>query len=148
MKVILQQDVQGTGNKGQLVNVADGYARNFLLPRKLAIVATPQAVNELKNREAAAQYRAKEDLEKAVATGKIIQGKTVRHTAKAGSGGRLFGAVTTREIAEDLKNQLGVTADRKKISLSQDIKSFGTYQAEIRLHPKVKVSFFVAVTEE
>ena len=103
MKVILQQDVKGSGKKGQLIQVSDGYARNFLLPKGLAIEATAQAMNDLKTRAAAAQHKADVEKEAAVQLGKQIEGKTVKRTAKAGTGGRLFGAVTTKEIAEDLQ---------------------------------------------
>ena len=148
MKVILQQDVKGSGKKGQLINVSDGYARNFLLPKGLAIEANAQAMNDLKNREAAKQHKADVEKQSAVELGKKIAGKTVKRTAKAGSNGRLFGAVPTKEIAEDLQKQFGCPSDKKKISLDADIKAFGTYNAEVRLHPEVKVSFFVTIVEE
>ena len=148
MKVILQQDVKGSGKKGQLINVSDGYARNFLLPKGLAIEANARAMNDLKNREAAKQHKADVEKQSAVELGKKIAGKTVKRTAKAGSNGRLFGAVTTKEIAEDLQKQFGCPIDKKKISLDADIKAFGTYNAEVRLHPEVKVSFFVTIVEE
>ena len=102
MKVILQADVKGSGKKGQLINVSDGYARNFLLPKGLAIEATAQAMNDLKNRAAAAQHKAEVEKEAAAELGKKIEGKTIKRTAKAGAGGRLFGAVTTKEIAPPL----------------------------------------------
>ena len=148
MKVILQADVKGSGKKGQLINVSDGYARNFLLPKGLAIEATAQAMNDLKNRAAAAQHKAEVEKEAAAELGKKIEGKTIKRTAKAGAGGRLFAAVTTKEIAEDLQKQFGSAIDKKKIVLESEIKSFGTYKAEVRLHPEVKVSFYVTITEE
>lgn len=148
MKVILQQDVKGSGKKGQLINVSDGYARNFLLPKGLAIEANAQAMNDLKNREAAKQHKADVEKQSAVELGKKIAGKTVKRTAKAGSNGRLFGAVTTKEIAEDLQKQFNCQIDKKKITIDADIKAFGTYNAEVRLHPEVKVSFFVTIVEE
>ena len=113
MKVILQADVKGSGKKGQLINVSDGYARNFLLPKGLAIEATAQAMNDLKNRAAAAQHKADVEKEAAVQLGQKIEGKTIKRTAKAGAGGRLFGAVTTKEIAEDLQKQFGSAIDKK-----------------------------------
>lgn len=148
MKVILQQDVKGSGKKGQLINVSDGYARNFLLPKGLAIEANAQAMNDLKNRESAKQHKADVEKQNAVELGKKIAGKTVKRTAKAGSNGRLFGAVTTKEIAEDLQKQFNCQIDKKKITIDADIKAFGTYNAEVRLHPEVKVSFFVTIVEE
>lgn len=148
MKVILQQDVKGSGKKGQLINVSDGYARNFLLPKGLAIEANAQAMNDLKNRESAKQHKADVEKQNAVELGKKIAGKTVKRTAKAGAGGRLFGAVTTKEIAEDLQKQFNCQIDKKKITIDADIKAFGTYNAEVRLHPEVKVSFFVTIVEE
>ena len=141
MKVILQADVKGSGKKGQLINVSDGYARNFLLPKGLAI-------DDLKNRAAAAQHKADVEKEAAVQLGQKIEGKTIKRTAKAGAGGRLFGAVTTKEIAEDLQKQFGSAIDKKKIVLESEIKAFGTYKAEVRLHPEVKASFYVTITEE
>lgn len=148
MKVILQADVKGSGQKGALVNVSDGYARNFLLPKGLAIEANAQAMNDLKTRAAAAQHKADVEKEAAVQLGKKIDGKTVKRTAKAGTAGRLFGAVTTKEIAEDLQNQFGTAIDKKKITLEAEIKAFGTYKAEVRLHPEVKASFYVTIVEE
>lgn len=148
MKVILQSDVKGSGKKGELVNVSDGYARNFLLPKGLAIEANAQAMNELKNRAAAVQHKADTEKKEAEALGEKIKGKTIKRTAKAGAGGKLFGAVTTKEIAEDLQKQFGAAVDKKKITLENEIKSFGTFSAEVRLHPDVKVSFFVSISEE
>lgn len=148
MKVILQQDVKGSGKKGELINVSDGYARNFLLPKGLAIEANAQAMNELKNRESAKQHKAETEKQAAQDMAAKLEGKTIKRTAKAGAGGKLFGAVTTKEIAEDLQAQLGVAVDKKKISMESDIKAFGTYTAEVRLHPDVKASFFVSIAEE
>lgn len=147
MKVILTQDVKSLGKKGELVNASDGYARNFLFPRKLAVEANAQAMNELKNREAAEKFRLETELKNAKETAAKIDGKTVKLTAKAGQGGRLFGSVTAKEVAEQIKAQFGVDIDRRKISMS-DIKSFGTFNAEIKVYNGVNASLYVMVGEE
>lgn len=147
MKVILTQDVKSLGKKGELVNASDGYARNFLFPRKLAVEANAQAMNELKNREAAEKFRLETELKNAKETAAKIDGKTVKLTAKAGQGGRLFGSVTAKEVAEQIKAQFGVDIDRRKISMS-DIKSFGTFNAEIKVYNGVNASIYVMVGEE
>lgn len=147
MKVILTQDVKSLGKKGELVNASDGYARNFLFPRKLAVEANAQAMNELKNREAAENFRLETELKNAKETAAKIDGKTVKLTAKAGQGGRLFGSVTAKEVAEQIKAQFGVDIDRRKISMS-DIKSFGTFNAEIKVYNGVNAAIYVMVGEE
>ena len=146
MKVILTQDVKSLGKKGELVNASDGYARNFLFPRKLAVEANAQAMNELKNREAAEKFRLETELKNAKETAAKIDGKTVKLTAKAGQGGRLFGSVTAKEVAEQIKAQFGVDIDRRKISMS-DIKSFGTFNAEIKVYNGVNAAIYVMVGE-
>ena len=146
MKVILNQDVKGQGKAGQLVSVSDGYARNFLLPRGLAVPADAQAMTELRNREESAQYHAKVERENAVNAAAALKGKTLKITAKAGSAGRLFGSVTTKEVAEELRRQLGVEVDKRKISM-EDIKAFGSYKAEIKLYTGVTAQITVMVTE-
>ena len=132
MKVILTQDVKGSGKKGQLIEVSDGYARNFLLARKLAIEASAQNMNVLKAAEAAA---------------KTLAGKSVKILAKAGAGGKLFGSVTAKEVSDELKKQMGVDVDKKKIALGSDIKAFGTYSAEVKLYAGVSAQIFVTVAE-
>ena len=142
MKVVLKQDVKGTGKKGELVEVADGYARNFLLKRGLAIPADAGAMNELKNREAAKAYRLAEEQKAA------IDGKTVKLTAKAGANGKLFGSVTAKEIAEGIEKQLGVTLEKRKVVLKDDIKAFGSYTIEVKIYNGVTANVFVVVGEE
>ena len=146
MKVILTQDVKGQGKKGQLVDVSDGYARNFLLPRKLAVPADAQAMNELKKREDAAKYH--KDMEKKAAeeAAATLKGKTVVLHAKAGQGGRLFGSVTAKEVAEEIRRQFGVEIDRRKIDMA-DIKTFGSYTAGLKLGSGVTAEVTVSVTE-
>ena len=148
MKVILTQDVKGSGKKGELVNVSDGYANNFLLKRGMAVPATAQALNELKNREAAQAHRLAEEKKAAEAAARQLDGKTVKLTAKAGAGGKLFGSVSTKEIAEAIQRELGVELDKRKISLDAEIKAFGTYTAEIRLYNGVSAKTYVVVGEE
>ena len=148
MKVILQQDVKGQGKKGQLVEVSEGYARNFLLPRKLAIEATTDAINTLNLKEKA--RKAEEARQKAEA--EAIAGKLkdcpVKLTAKAGNGGKLFGAVTTKEISEGLKKQYNIDIPKQKLVLDEPIKAFGTYQVKAKLGFEVTGTVSVAVTEE
>ena len=146
MKVILKQDVKGQGKKGELVNVSDGYARNFLFPRGLAVEADAQAMNDLKNREEAAKYR--DDMEKksAQAAAGLLTGKTLKLTAKAGLGGRLFGSVTTKEVAEELKKQFGLDIEKRKIAMA-DIKAYGSYEAEIKFSHGITAKLTVIVSE-
>ena len=146
MKVVLLADVKGHGKKGELCNVSDGYARNFLFPKKLAIEADSAALNELKNREAAAAHHKQEEINAAKATAAKLEGKSVKIIAKAGSGGRLFGSVTSKEIAAEIKTSLGIEIDRKKMTVA-DIKNFGEYTAEIKLYQGITAKLTVVVTE-
>ena len=147
MKVILTQDVKGSGKRGQLVEVSDGYANNFLLKKGLAVKATAQSLNELKNRDAAEVYRKAEELKAAQAAAQTIEGKTIKLTAKAGAGGKLFGSITAKEVAEAIQKELGVELEKRKVSLESDIKAFGTYTAEVRLHQGVTATLYVVVGE-
>ncbi len=146
MKVILTQDVKGLGKKGELVNASDGYARNFLFPRKLAAEANSQAMTELKNREDSKKHKIEVETQQAKASADKIKGKTVKVTAKAGQGGRLFGSVTAKEIAAVMKTQFGIDIDKRKITVD-DIKAFGTYPATVKLYQGVTAEFSVTVTE-
>ena len=148
MKVILTQDVKGSGKKGELVNVSDGYANNFLFKKGMAVPATAQALNELKNREAAKAHRLAEEKKAAEEAARQLDGKTVKLTAKGGAGGKLFGSVSTKEIAEAIQRELGVELDKRKTSLDAEIKAFGTYTAEIRLYAGVTAKTYVVVGEE
>jgi len=147
MQVILNQDVQGTGKKGELVKVSDGYAKNFLIKRGLAVAATPQAMNEMKTRQAAKEHRERQERETAEKTASAIGDKTLKVTAKGGEGGKLFGSVTAKEVAEALKAQMDVDVDKRKVSLESEIKSFGTHTAEVKLHQGVTAKVFIAVSE-
>lgn len=147
MKVVLLTDVKGVGKKGELINASDGYARNFLLPRKLAKEANAQAMNELKNAEASKAYKIKSETEEAQRASDALSGKIVRITGKAGQGGKLFGSVTAKEIAQEIKKQFGFEIDKRKINLDGDIKAFGTYQFEIKLYAGITAKLSVSVTE-
>ena len=148
LKVILTQDVKSLGKKGELVNASDGYARNFLFPRKLAVEANAQAMNELKNRESAEKYRLETELKNAKEVAAKINGKTVKLTAKAGQGGKLFGSVTGKDISALIKRDFGFDVDKRKIVTKSDIKSFGTFTAEARLFTGIVAQFSVKVEEE
>ena len=143
MKVILTQDVKSLGKKGELVNASDGYARNFLFPRKLAVEANAQAMN----RESAEKYRLETELKNAKEVAAKINGKTVKLTAKAGQGGKIFGSVTAKEVAESISRQFGVSVDKRKVSM-EDIKSFGTFSAEVKVYNGVNATVYVSVGEE
>ncbi len=147
MKVILLQDVKAQGKKGQMITVSDGYARNFLLPRKLAVEATADAVNSKKNADEAAAFHAAEDKKAALALKEKLAKTPVKIKAKAGSAGRLFGSVTTKEIAEALKAQHGVDLPKTRLELSEPIKSFGTYRVKAKLYTEVAGEVIVQVEE-
>lgn len=146
MKVILKQDVKGQGKKGELINASDGYARNFLLPRGLAMEASASAMNELKNREEAANFHVEQEKQQARDTAAMLENKTLKLSARAGQGGRLFGSVTTKEIAEELEKQYAVKVDKRKIDMA-DIKAFGSYTAEIKLTGGISAKITVMVGE-
>ncbi len=148
MKVILQQDVKGQGKKGQLVEVSEGYARNFLLPKKLAIPATTDAINTMNLKEKARRAEEARQREEALATANKLKECTVRIAAKAGTGGRLFGAVTTKEISEALNKQFALDIPKQKLVLDEAIKSFGTYTVKAKLGFEISASFSVMVSEE
>lgn len=146
MKVILNKDVKDLGKKGELVNVSDGYAKNFLIPRKIAVVADAAAMNELKNREAAKAHHLAVEKANAEATAKTLEGKSVKITAKAGANGRLFGSVSAKDVAEQLKASFDVDIDKKKI-IVDDIRNFGTYECTIKIYTGISAKIFVVVGE-
>lgn len=148
MKVILMQDVKGQGKRGQVVNVSDGYARNFLFPKSLAIEANSQNMNSLKTKEAADLSRKQHELEAAKASAVKIAQCQVLLKVKSGSQGKLFGSVTNKEIADALKRQHGITVDKKKIVLPETIKTIGDYEAEVKVYPEVSAKLKVQVVEE
>ncbi|MDO5602478.1 MAG: 50S ribosomal protein L9 [Oscillospiraceae bacterium] len=147
MKVVLKTDVKGTGKKDELVEVSDGYARNFLFPRKLAVAADAAAVNDVRNKEAARQHHKEEEEAAARALAAKIDGGRLTVHAKAGSGGRLFGAVTAKDIAAAAASAYGVEVDKRKIVLTADIKSYGSYPVEFKVYPGVSATVTVSVEE-
>ena len=147
MKVILLEDVKSLGKKGEIVNVNDGYARNFVLPKKLGVEATGKNMNDLKLQKATEEKVAKEHLEAAQAFSKEMENDHVVVSIKAGEGGRTFGSVSSKEIATAYKEQCGKEIDKKKIILPEPIKSFGVYEVAVKLHPKVTGTLKVKVQE-
>ena len=146
MKVILLQDVKGKGKKGQMIEVSDGYARNFMLPKKLAIEATPDAVNTMKMNDKATQERIAREKAEALETSKKLRAMTLIVKAKGGGAGRLFGAVTNAEIASALEKQ-GVKLDKRKIVMNENIKSVGTYTATCKLGYEINAPLTVKIEE-
>lgn len=144
MKVILLADVKGQGKKGELCNVSDGYARNFLFPKNLAIEANNAALSELKSREDAKAHHIKEEKNAAQELANKIEGAKISVTAKAGANGKLFGSVTSKEVALAVKNTMGIEIDRKKLTV-KDIKNYGEYTAEIKLYTGITAKFTVEV---
>ena len=148
MKVILLEDVKGRGKKGQVVNASDGYARNYLLPNKLAVEATNQNLNALKNKQVAESNRRKTELEEAKKQAEALSALQVTIKAKCGENGKLFGSVTNKEIADTLKSQHNLNIDKKKIVLQEPIRSLGSFQLEVKVYPEVAAKLNVKVEEE
>ena len=148
MKVILQQDVKGQGKKGQMVEVSEGYGRNFLLPRKLAIPATADAINTMNLKEKAKKAEEARMKAEAQEIAEKLKECTVKPTAKAGNGGRLFGAVTTKEISDGLMKQFNINIPKQKLVLEEPIKAFGGYQVKAKLGFEISGIVKVSVTEE
>lgn len=147
MKVIFLQDVKGSGKKGEIKNVADGYARNMLLPKGYAVEATAANMNKLEGAQASAQHKIDVETQAAKDSAAIVKGKKLNIAAKAGSNGKLFGSVTAANVAEALEEQLGVKVDKKKIVLSTDIKNFGSYTATIKFYNGISETVDIEVTE-
>lgn len=146
MKVILKQDIKGVGKKDQVINAADGYARNFLFPKNLAVPADTGNMNNLKAKNESAEYRKGEDLKEAKQIAEKMKTITVKISVKAGENGRLFGAVTAKEIAEALKKDFGIEVDKKKVLLQESIKVAGATKVDIKLNEGVVASVQVMVT--
>ena len=146
MKVILLQDVKGKGKKGQMIEVSDGYARNFMLPKKLAIEATPDAINTMKMNDKATQERIAREKAEALETSKKLRAMSLTVKAKGGGAGRLFGAVTNAEIASALEKQ-GVKLDKRKIVMNENIKSVGTYTVTCKLGYEINAPLTVKIEE-
>ena len=147
MKVILLQDVKGKGKKGQMLEVSDGYARNFMLPRKMAIEATPDAINTMRMNDKATQERIAKEKAEALAVGKQLRELTVTVNAKGGGNGRLFGSITNQEIAEALEKQSGIKLDKRKIVMNETIKSVGTYTVTCKLGYEITAPLSVNIQE-
>ena len=146
MKVILKADVTSLGKKGDLVNASDGYARNFLFPKGLAVEANATAMNDFNNKESAKKFHKSEEIKAANEIKEKLDGKTYAFTAKAGANGKIFGSVTAKDVAEKVNADLGTSIDKRKISM-QDIKAFGTVQAEVKVYQGIVAKIFVKVTE-
>ena len=147
MKVILLQDVKGKGKKGQMLEVSDGYARNFMLPRKMAIEATPDAINTMRMNDKATQERIAREKAEAMAPAKSLRDMTLTVTAKGGGNGRLFGSVTNQEIADALEKQSGIKLDKRKIVISDAIKNVGTYTVTCKLGYEISAPLTVKIEE-
>ena len=147
MKVILLQEVKSLGKKGELVNVSDGYARNFLFPKKLAREANAQAMNEYKNAEDSRNYKIATQKAQANHHKSLLEGQTITMKAK-GSGEKLFGSITARDIANVIKQNFQISVDKRKIELSKDIKAFGKYSAELKLYTGISAKINIEVVED
>ncbi len=147
MKVILLQDVKGKGKKGQMLEVSDGYARNFMLPKKLAIEATPDAVNTMRMNDKAAAEKAAKERAEALEISKKLREMTLTVTAKGGGAGRLFGSVTNQEIADALKAKSGIALDKRKIVITDPIKNVGTYTVTCKLGYEISAPLTVKIEE-
>ncbi|MGN6715155.1 50S ribosomal protein L9 [Anaerocolumna jejuensis] len=147
MQIILTQDVKALGKKGEMVNVSDGYARNFILPKKLGLEANAKNLNDLKLQKAAEEKRQKEILEEARALGKELESKTLEVKIKTGEGGRTFGSISSKEITQELKSQYALDIDKKKLQINDPIKTLGTHTVPVKLHPQVTAELKVKVSE-
>jgi ribosomal protein L9 len=148
MKVILMQDVKAIGKKGELKEVSDGYARNFLFPRKLAKEANAQAMNEYKNAENAKEFKIKTEIAEAQTNADTVNGKVIKIYAKPGQSGKFFGSVTAKELCEEIKKVYNIEVDKRKITLSSDIKSFGTYSFDVKFYNGISATMSVVVCEK
>lgn len=147
MKIILLQDEKKLGKKGDIIEASEGYARNYILPKKIGVEATPKNMNDLKLQKANADKVAQEQLDAAKALAAELQTKQIVVKVKAGEGGRVFGSVSSKEIAAACKEQCNIEIDKKKIQLSESLKNFGSYEVAIKLHPQVTGKFTVKVVE-
>jgi len=147
MKVLLREDVKGQGKKGEIINVSDGYARNFLFPRKLAVIADAKAEYEVKNKKEAELHKIEADKQKAKELGERISQITLKIVSTSTNDGKLYGSVTSAHIAETLKSKENIDIDKRKINLEDHIKSFGTYVVEIKVFPEITANLTVVVTD-
>ena len=147
MKVILQQDVKGTGKKGEVIEVSEGYGRNFLLPKKLAVLANAQNVNLAKQKAGSAAHRKAQEADEAKLLASQLAKAEITVAVKVGEGGKLFGSVSGKDVSEALKKEHGVEIDKRKISITQEVTGVGDYEAVIKLHPEASAKILVHVTE-
>ena len=148
MKVVFLADVKGQGKKDQTKEVSDGYARNFLLPKKLAVPADAKMMNEIKNKEASKQHKIDTEKADAKALAEKLQKITVKITAQAGGDGRLYGSVTSKDISEALAKQFGITIDKRKMTLDEPIKAFGLYSIDVKLYTEISGKINVSVSDK
>ena len=146
MKVILQSDVKGTGKKGQILEVADGFARNFLFPKKLAIEATTGNIQDVSHKKEVEQRRKEKEKEDAIKLGDKLNALLIEVKTKTGEGGRLFGSVTSKEITEALKKQHGIEVDKRKLEIKDPIKTLGDFEVHVKVHPEVVAKLQVHVS--
>lgn len=147
MKIILLQDEKKLGKKGEIIEASEGYARNYIIPKKIGVEATPKNMNDLKLQKANEAKVAQEQLEAAQELAKVLETKQVVVKMKAGEGGKAFGSVSSKEIVAEFKKQHGIELDKKKIVLADSLKTFGNYEVAVKLHPQVTGKFTVKVTE-
>ena len=147
MKVLLLADVKGQGKKDQIVEVSDGYARNFLFPKKLAVVADAKVMSESKSKEEARQFKLKEEKAAAKALADKLSALTVKISASSGGDGRLYGSITSKDIAEKLKEQHKIEIDKRKLVLQDNIKAYGTYEVDVKVYPEISAKLKVTVSE-
>lgn len=145
MKVVLLEDIKGTGKKGDIKEVSDGYARNFLLPKKLAKEATTSLMNDIENKKKAEERRKKVELEQAYMDRDLLEGQAYVVRAKSGSGGRLFGSITTKEVAVAIKDKSNIDIDKRNIIIEEDIKQYGRYDVLIKIHSGITAKIYLFV---
>ena len=148
MKVILQKDLKGSGKAGDVVEVSDGYANNYLLKRGIAVLADAKNLNKLAGQKQAKQFQDEQQRQEAKQMADLLEGKTIQFETKAAANGRLFGSITTKDVAHKVFEELGITIDKKKITLNLDIKEFGCYTALVKIKSGVEAEFKVMVTEK
>lgn len=145
MKVVLTQDVKSQGKKGQVIDVSEGYARNFLFAKKLAIPADNAALNDIKNKEASKQHKIEEEIKAAKALKEKIEGVTVKIVTPGSADGRMYGSITNKDVAETLAKMNGITVDKKKIELKDAVKAFGSYEATVKLYTDITAKLKITV---
>ncbi|MEA3423943.1 MAG: 50S ribosomal protein L9 [Bacillota bacterium] len=148
MKVILLKDIKGTGKKGDTIDTSDGHARNFLIPRKFAVEATESNLRELNFRKANIEKLKRNELENAKAFARELSEKKIEIITKAGEGGKLFGSITSKDLADEMRNKYNIDIDKKKIVLKNSIKEIGTFDIEVKVYPNVKANIKVTITAE